>query len=100
MTPEPISTAYFINPFHPVYLYAYPLIVARQRLGKKVVAATDTHTIIKEFLDASFSMQSVSYQRKVDRWMDGRLAIIYMDKITEKKDLQAKSYGPGVTIMH
>jgi hypothetical protein len=33
MAPEPISTAYFINPSHQsVCLYVYPLIVARQRL--------------------------------------------------------------------
>jgi hypothetical protein len=35
MEPEPISTAYFINPSHqPVCLYVYPPIVARQGLGK------------------------------------------------------------------
>jgi hypothetical protein len=35
--PEPISTAYFINPSHQsACLYAYPPIVARQRLGKSV----------------------------------------------------------------
>jgi hypothetical protein len=43
MTPEPISTAYFINPIHrSVGLYANPLIVARQRLGKNVTAAANT----------------------------------------------------------
>jgi hypothetical protein len=37
MAPEPISTAFFINPSHKsVCLYLYPLIVARQRLGKKL----------------------------------------------------------------
>jgi hypothetical protein len=36
MAPEPISTVYFINHFHqPVYVYVYPPIVARQRLGRK-----------------------------------------------------------------
>jgi hypothetical protein len=40
--PEPISTAYFINPLHQsVCLYVYPLIVARQRLGKNVTTATN-----------------------------------------------------------
>jgi hypothetical protein len=35
MAPEPISTAYFINPSHQsVCLYVYSPIVARQRLGK------------------------------------------------------------------
>jgi hypothetical protein len=66
MEPEPILTAYFISPFHwPVCLYAFPPIVARQRLGKNSTAATNTHATIEELLDASFSMRSVSYQRKV-----------------------------------
>jgi hypothetical protein len=35
LEPKPISTAYFINPFHQsVCLYMHPTIVARQRLGK------------------------------------------------------------------
>jgi hypothetical protein len=38
--------------------------VARQRLGKNVTVATNTHATI-ELLDASFSVRSVSYQRKV-----------------------------------
>jgi hypothetical protein len=43
MTSEPISTAYFINPSpHSVCLYVYPSIVARQRLGNNVTAATNT----------------------------------------------------------
>jgi hypothetical protein len=43
MVPEPISTAYFINPAHQsVCLYVYPLIVARQRLGKTVTAKKNT----------------------------------------------------------
>jgi hypothetical protein len=63
MTPEPISTAYFINPSHQsLCLYIY---VARQRLGKNVAAATNTHVTIKELLDASFCMQSSSCKRKV-----------------------------------
>jgi hypothetical protein len=77
MTSEPISTAYFKKPSHQsVSLYVYPLIVARQRigknppiaarqrLGKNATAATNTHETIKEFLEASFSMRSVSYQGK------------------------------------
>jgi hypothetical protein len=44
MSPEHISTAYFINPSHQsVYLYVYPPVVAKQRLGKNVTAATNTH---------------------------------------------------------
>jgi hypothetical protein len=64
--PEPISTAYFINHFHQsVCLYVYPLIVARQRIGNNVTAATNTQTI-KELLEASFSMRSLSYQMKAE----------------------------------
>jgi pyruvate-formate lyase len=48
-----------------VCLYVYPPIVARQRLCKNVTAATITHATIKELLDASFFVGSVSYQRKV-----------------------------------
>jgi hypothetical protein len=47
MAPEPISTAYFINPCHQcvcVCLYVFtPPIIARQRLRKNVFAATNTH---------------------------------------------------------
>jgi hypothetical protein len=43
----------------------YPLhVVARQRLGKHIPAATNKHATIKELLDAPFSMWPVSYQRK------------------------------------
>jgi hypothetical protein len=57
-------------------LYVFPLIVARQRLGKyslivarqrlsrNVTAVTNTHATIEELLDASFSMWPVSYQEK------------------------------------
>jgi hypothetical protein len=39
MAPEPISTAYFISPYHQsVCLYLY---VARQRVGKNVTTATN-----------------------------------------------------------
>jgi hypothetical protein len=66
MAPELISTAYFINPSHQsVCLYVYLLIVACQRLGTNVTAVTNTRAAIEELLDASFSMRSVSYQRKV-----------------------------------
>jgi hypothetical protein len=63
MAPEPISTAYSINPSHQsVRLYVY---AARHQLGKNVTAATNTQATKEELLDTSFSMQSVSYQRKV-----------------------------------
>jgi hypothetical protein len=65
MAPEPISTAYFINPSHQsVRIYVYQRIVASQRLGKNVTVTTNAHATIEEFLEASFSMQSVSYQGK------------------------------------
>jgi hypothetical protein len=41
-----------------------PRIVARQRLGKHVPAATNTHATI-ELLHASFSQRPVSYQGNV-----------------------------------
>jgi hypothetical protein len=41
-----------------------PLIVARQRLGINVTAVTNTHAMIEELLDASFSMWPVSYEGK------------------------------------
>jgi hypothetical protein len=57
---EPISTPYFINPSHQsVCLYAYPLIVARPWLGRKITTAA-----IEEFLGASFSMGPVMYQSR------------------------------------
>jgi hypothetical protein len=47
MAPDSISTAYFTNPSHQsVSVYVNPLIVARQRLGKNVTAATNTHATI------------------------------------------------------
>jgi hypothetical protein len=58
--------AYFINPSHQsVCLYVYPLIVAGQRLGKSVTAATNTYVTIVELLDASFSTWFVPYHMKV-----------------------------------
>jgi hypothetical protein len=66
MATDPILTAYFINPAHQsTCLYVYPLIVAKQRLGKHVPAATNTHSTREELLDASFSVRSMSYQRRV-----------------------------------
>jgi hypothetical protein len=42
MAPEPISTAYFINPSNQsVRLFVYPPIVAKQQLGEHVPAATN-----------------------------------------------------------
>jgi hypothetical protein len=60
MAPEPISTVYFINPSHQSTCMFH---VTRQRLGKNVTAATNTHAM--ELLDASFSMRSATYERRV-----------------------------------
>jgi hypothetical protein len=60
MSLEPISAAYFINPSHQSVC-----IVARQRLGKNVTVATNTHAAIEERVKALFSMPIVSYQREV-----------------------------------
>jgi hypothetical protein len=44
MAPKPISAAYFINPSHQsVCLYVYPLIVAGQRFGQNITAATNIY---------------------------------------------------------
>jgi hypothetical protein len=57
MTSEPISATYFINASHQsVCLYVY---VARQRLGKKPTAATNTHEAIKELQPVSFEGKCV-----------------------------------------
>jgi hypothetical protein len=47
-----------------VCLYVYPLIVARQRFGRHVPMTTNARAAI-ELSEASFSVRSVSYQRKV-----------------------------------
>jgi hypothetical protein len=41
------------------------MYVAGQRLSKNVTAATNTQATMKELLDMSLSMRSVSYQRKI-----------------------------------
>jgi hypothetical protein len=66
MAPNPISLAYYISPSHHSVSVCVSPVVAEQRLGKIVTVATDTHMIIEDLLDASFSMWFVSYQRKVD----------------------------------
>jgi hypothetical protein len=42
----------------------YPPSVDRQRIGRNVTEVRNTHGTIEELLDTSFSMRSVSYQRK------------------------------------
>jgi hypothetical protein len=63
MVSEPNSTAYKSLPS--VCVCVYPLIISRQRLGKKFAAATNTHATKEEFLEASFSMRSLSYHEKL-----------------------------------
>jgi hypothetical protein len=48
-----------------VSMYPPPPIFAMQWLSKHVPAATNTQATIEEFLDALFSMWSMSYKRKV-----------------------------------
>jgi hypothetical protein len=67
MPPEPISTAYLINPSHQSVCISP--IVARQQLGKNFTAATNTRATMEELLVASFSKLSVSYQRKVGQYL-------------------------------
>jgi hypothetical protein len=57
MALEPISTAYSINP--------YDQSLRLYRIGKNVTTARNMHATIEELFKASFSMRSVSYQRKV-----------------------------------
>jgi hypothetical protein len=46
-------------------VYLYSPVAARQWLGKTITVAMKTLATIEELMDASFSMWSVSYQRKV-----------------------------------
>jgi hypothetical protein len=65
MAHEFYPSTYFINPPISLCVCMCIHIVARQQLGKNITVATNTHAEIGEFLDAYFSMQSVSYQRRV-----------------------------------
>jgi hypothetical protein len=53
MAPEPISTAYFINPLPSVcvYMFILPSLLGNG-LVKRVTAAKNTHATIEESLDA------------------------------------------------
>jgi hypothetical protein len=46
-------------------LYVYPLIVARQRLGRNVTAITNTQATIGKLLDLSFYDVARVIRRKV-----------------------------------
>jgi hypothetical protein len=61
MAPGPFQRRTSLNQSH----QSVCMYVARQRLGKHVTVATNTHAAIEELLDASFSMRFVLYQRKV-----------------------------------
>jgi hypothetical protein len=56
-----MSAAYFINPYH------HSECVCVSPLGRNVTAATNTHATSEALLNASFSLRSVSYERKVKR---------------------------------
>jgi hypothetical protein len=62
MAPQSICKVYFKNPSHHC-LSVYPLIAARQRLGKNVTVATNTQAI-EELLCALLYMRSVTYEGK------------------------------------
>jgi hypothetical protein len=69
-----------INTFHPsvcVYVYVYDPVAASHRLGKNVIAATNTHATIEELMDALLSMQSVSCEWKVGDYLIANHLIIY-----------------------
>jgi hypothetical protein len=88
-----------------VCLYVYPLIVARQRLGKNplivamqrlgrnVTAVTNTYATIEELLDASFSMLPVSHQGKVgDSFFPELLVLTYFTQVLWNRSRQFPSY--------
>jgi hypothetical protein len=59
-----------------------PRNVARQRLGKNVTAAINTHATKEKKLKASFSMRSVSYQRNVGDHFFPELLLLYDEPIS------------------
>jgi hypothetical protein len=66
MAPEPISTAYFINPSHlSVCVYMYLHIVGRQGVGKNVTTVMNIRATIDKLFDAKFPKRSVSYQKEL-----------------------------------
>jgi hypothetical protein len=56
----------------------YHLLVPRQRLGKNVTAATNTHATTEELLDQLFYMRFASYQRKVGDYVLPQLLVTYI----------------------
>jgi hypothetical protein len=53
-------------------------IFSRQLLGINVTEATNTQATTEETLEASFSMQSVSYQNKVGEWFFAEFIVSIM----------------------
>jgi hypothetical protein len=83
MANEPISIEYFMNPSHQSASVCVPPTIAKQRLGKDVTAATETHAAIEDLLDVYFCMRSVSYYRKVgDLFFPELAAMKYAMKAT------------------
>jgi hypothetical protein len=67
----------------------YPLIVARQRLGKQVPAAKNIYATIKAILDASFSIRCVSYERKKRLVLSRTSCCLGIQCNSEKKESHA-----------
>jgi hypothetical protein len=65
--------------------YVYPFIVARQWAGKNVAAAMNTHKTT-ELLDASISMRSVPYQRKVGDYIFPELLVLFVIILDHKRE--------------
>jgi hypothetical protein len=78
-SPEPISTAYVINPS---CQFMYPNIVTRQRPGKRnVIAARNSHATIEKLLDAAVYMRSVSYERSVLEFVRGIVGSVVFNEV-------------------
>jgi hypothetical protein len=66
MAPEPIWTAYFVNlSQQSVCLYVYPPPVLLGNGLVNMFPQQRIHITVEEFLDTSFSIPSMSYQRRV-----------------------------------
>jgi hypothetical protein len=108
MAPEPISTAYFINPsHHSVCLYVYTSyrceatarlsVFLRSVLGNGSVNTFSRlliHSTIKELLDTSFYIRSVSYQRRVC----GSVYVSLLDNNSVKMFLRQRRIVGGVVL--
>jgi hypothetical protein len=59
-------------------------IVARQQHSINVTAAKNTYATIEELVDASFSMQSVSFKREVDDYIFPELVVYFLINVMTK----------------